>query len=102
MDVAKMMKQAQQMQKQMLEAQKRVEAFEVEGISGGGMVSIVLTGAHKMKSISVNNSLLEDKEADVLEDLILAAYNDAWEKVQQKTKEEMGEVLPNGQSLPFL
>lgn len=102
MDVAKMMKQAQQMQKQMLEAQKRVEAFEAEGISGGGMVTIVLTGTHKMKSISVNNSLLEDKEADVLEDLILAAYNDAWEKIQHKTKEEMGDVLPNGHGLPFL
>ena len=65
MDFSKMMKQAQQLQKDMAEAQKRIESMEVEGISGGGMVTLTLQGNGKMKNISINNSLFEEKEPEI-------------------------------------
>jgi DNA-binding YbaB/EbfC family protein len=100
MDFSKMMKQAQQLQKDMAEAQKRIESMEVEGISGGGMVTLTLQGNGKMKNISINNSLFEEKEPEIVEDLVVAAYNEAWEKMEKKRSEEMGGLM-GGASLPF-
>jgi len=100
MDFSKMMKQAQHLQKEMAEAQKRIESMEVEGISGGGMVALTLQGSGRMKNISINNSLLEEKESEIIEDLVVAAFNDAWDKIEKKRSEEMGGLM-GGASLPF-
>ena len=101
MDFSKMMKQAQQMQKQMSEVQKRIEEMESEGISGGGLISIVLSGKGEMKKISINDSLVKEDEIDILEDLIIAAHNDALKKLEARKSQEMDGVsgglkLPSG------
>lgn len=99
MDLSKMMKQAQGLQKQLAEAQKRIESMEVEGISGGGMVTVKLLGNGKMQKISLNNALLEEKETDMIEDLIIAAYHEAWEKLEKKKTAEMSGF--SAASMPF-
>lgn len=100
MDFSKMMKQAQNLQKELAAAQKRIEELEIEGMSGGGMVTVVLLGNGKMKGISLNTSLLEEKDPDILEDLIVAACHDAWEKLEKKRNEEMGGLSMD--KVPFL
>jgi len=99
------MKQAQQMQEKMQQAQQEVANVEVHGESGAGMVKVTMTGRHDVKSINIDPSLLtEDK--DILEDLIAAAVNDAVRKVEQETKDMMSSVtngipLPPGFKMPF-
>lgn len=93
MDLSKMMKQAQEMQKKLMEVQRRIEELEVEGISGGGMVSIVIDGKGSLKSVVINKALLEEKEPDIIEDLIIAAYNEARTKLEEKKAEEMGDLV---------
>jgi len=99
------MKQAQQMQEKMQQAQQEVANVEVNGESGAGMVKVTMTGRHDVKSINIDPSLLtEDK--DILEDLIAAAVNDAVRKVEQETKDMMSSVtngipLPPGFKMPF-
>jgi DNA-binding YbaB/EbfC family protein len=97
MDFSKMMKEAQRLQKQLTEAQKRLAEMEIEGISGGGMVSVTLMGDGKMRRLHIDESLLSEK--DMLEDLIIAAYNDAQQKLEEKRTELMGVNLPAG--MPF-
>jgi len=100
-----LMKQAQQMQDKMQQAQEEVANVEVHGESGAGMVKVTMTGRHDVKSINIEPSLLsEDKE--ILEDLIAAAVNDAVRKVEQETKDMMSSVtsglpLPPGFKMPF-
>ncbi len=100
-----LMKQAQQMQEKMQQAQQEVANVEVHGESGAGMVKVVMTGRHDVKSINIDPAMLaEDKE--VLEDLIAAAVNDAVRKVEQETKDMMSSVtngipLPPGFKMPF-
>ena len=100
-----LMKQAQQMQEKMQEAQQEVANVEVSGESGAGMVKIVMTGKHDVKSVDIDPSLLqEDKE--ILEDMIAAAVNDAVRKVEEQTKDMMSSVtsgipLPPGFKMPF-
>jgi len=100
-----MMKQAQQMQENMKRAQEEVASLEVTGKSGGGLVTVTMTGRHDVRNIDIDDSLMnEDKE--MLEDLVAAAVNDAVRQVEQKTKEHMGDAmsgmgLPPGFNLPF-
>lgn len=100
-----LMKQAQEMQEQMKKAQEEVAKMEVTGEAGAGMVSIVMTGQHDVRKVSIDDSLLsEDKE--MLEDLIAAAVNDAVRKVEAESKEKMsgmtaGLNLPPGFKMPF-
>ena len=100
-----LMKQAQEMQEQMKKAQEAVAKMEVTGESGAGMVSVVMTGQHDVRKVSIDDSLLsEDKE--MLEDLIAAAVNDAVRKVEAESKEKMsgmtaGLNLPPGFKMPF-
>ena len=93
MDLSKMMKQAQEMQKKLVEAQRRIEELQVEGISGGGMVSIVIDGKGALKSVTINKALLDEKEPDIIEDLIIAAHNEARTKLEEKKSEEMGDLV---------
>jgi len=103
--LAGLMKQAQSMQENMKKAQEEIAAAEVEGVSGAGLVTVVMTGRHDVKRVKVDPSLLsEDK--DMLEDLIAAAINDAVRKVEAVSQEKMagmtaGMPLPPGFKLPF-
>lgn len=99
------MKQAQQMQTQMQEAQEELGNLEVQGEAGGGMVSLVMTCRHEVRGIQIDAALLgEDK--DMLEDVLVAAFNDALRKVEKTTQEKYsgmtaGMGLPGGMKLPF-
>lgn len=99
MDFSGMMRQAQNMQKRMEELQKKLDEAETEGISGGGLVRVILSGKGELKKLELNASLCVAEEKDVLEDLVIAAHNDALKKISQKREEEMGELM-SGLKLP--
>jgi hypothetical protein len=103
--IGNLMKQAQKMQADAQKAQEEIAKLEVEGQSGGGLVKIVMTGAHEARRVSIDESLFAD-DKDMLEDLVAAAINDATQKVKKTTEERMGAVtsgmnLPAGMKLPF-
>lgn len=105
MNIQGLMKQAQMMQKRMAEEQAKLAEEEVEGTSGGGMVKVTLNGKFAMTKINIDKSLIDPEEAEVLEDLVLAAYNDAKDKVDAKMNESMssltGGLNLGGMKLPF-
>ena len=101
-----MMKQAQQMQEKMKTMQDELSLAEMTGSSGGGMVEVTMTGKHEVKRVKIDPSLIVPDDAEVLEDLIAAAFNDAKVKVETMMQEKMSELtgglqLPPGMSLPF-
>jgi nucleoid-associated protein EbfC len=101
-----MMKQAQQMQTKMAEMQAKLESTDVDGQSGGGMVKVRVNGKGDLKKISIDKSLCDPSEVEMLEDLILAAVNDAKGKTEALAAEQMsaltgGLKLPPGIKLPF-
>ncbi|MGB0712613.1 MAG: YbaB/EbfC family nucleoid-associated protein [Gammaproteobacteria bacterium] len=95
-----LMKQAQKMQQEMQKAQEEMAQMEVAGEAGGGLVRVVLTGKHEVRSVSIDDSLLGD-DKDMLEDLVAAAMNDAVKKVESATQERMSGMMPPGMNLPF-
>ena len=105
MNIQGIMKQAQMMQKKMEEEQTKLAQEEVEGSSGGGMVKVTLNGKFEMKKLSIDNSLVDPQDVEVLEDLIVAAYNDAKNKVDAKMQDSMsalsGGLNLGGLKLPF-
>jgi len=109
MDMEEMMKAAQQaaenIQKQMNEAQVRLDSIEVEGSSGGGLVKIRASAKGRILSVSIDDSLVVPEEKQMLEDLVTAAFNDARAKADQASNEEMQKVqsglpLPPGFQMP--
>lgn len=105
-DFNNMLKQAQELQKKMADAQKKVEELEAEGTSGGGLVKVKINGKNVTTSLRIDESLISKDEKEILEDLIVAALNDARENVQKKISEEMSSLtgglkLPPGMKLPF-
>jgi DNA-binding YbaB/EbfC family protein len=105
-NLGNMLKQAQQMQTRMAEMQAKLEATEVEGQAGGGMVKVKLTGKGDLRRVSIDPSLMTADDREVLEDLIVAAHADAKQKVEATMAEEMqkataGMGLPAGLKLPF-
>ena len=103
--IGQLMKQAQQMQEKMQKAQEELQNIIVQGESGGGMVKISITCKNEIKKIDVDDSLFSE-ERDMFEDLLIAAFNDAIRKAEQKTQESMsgmtsGLSLPPGMKLPF-
>jgi len=106
-DMAKLMKQAQEMQAKMAEAQARIAAIEAEGSAGAGMVRAVASAEGEVKSLTVDPALLDGShEKAVLEDLIVAAVNDATRKAREASQAELAKVtagleLPPGMKLPF-
>ncbi|MEM7236381.1 MAG: YbaB/EbfC family nucleoid-associated protein [Pseudomonadota bacterium] len=106
-DMSKLMKQAQEMQQKMMEAQERVAQITAEGTSGAGMVTAVATAQGELASLSVDPSLLDGtEEKEVLEDLIVAAVNDASQKAQAAGQAELAKIteglpMPPGMKLPF-
>ena len=106
MNIAKMMKQAQQMQAKLGELQSEMEASEFEGTAGGGAVKLKLTGKGHLTGITLDASLINADEKDMLEDLITVAHRDAKEKADAAMADAMGSLtggmnLPAGLKLPF-
>ncbi len=105
-NLGNMMKQAQQLQKKMAEAQDKLNDIEVEGTSGGGLVKVTATAKGAFKRILIDDSLIKADEKEILEDLIVAAINDAKQKGENAAQEAMksltgGLPLPPGMKLPF-
>ena len=96
---AQMMKQAQELQGRMAEMQAEMERTSCEGRAGGGMVVVTLSGKGDMVGVKIDPSLLKPEEAEILEDLLVAAHNDAKTKVDEAMKEKM-KSLTGGLPLP--
>lgn len=105
-NLGQMLKQAQQMQARMQEMQERLAAVEVTGTSGGGMVTVTLSGKGDVKKIKLDKSIVDPNEVEVLEDLVVAAFNDAKSRVERQVADETEKLtgglnLPPGMKLPF-
>ena len=105
-NLVQMLKQAQQMQARMTEMQAKLAEIEVTGTAGGGMVQVTLNGKGEVKKLKLDKSAVDPNETEVLEDLILAAFNDAKARADRLATEEMekltgGLKLPPGMKLPF-
>ena len=104
-DFSDLITQAKKMQEKMKEAQEALKKIEVEGISGGNAISVIMNGEGELKRISLDENLLKESK-EIVEDLIVAAHNDAKSKLKKKTSEEISKVaggvnLPPGFKLPF-
>ncbi|HTH15829.1 MAG TPA: YbaB/EbfC family nucleoid-associated protein [Magnetospirillum sp.] len=105
-NLGNLMKQAQQMQSKMAEMQAKLGELEVTGASGGGMLKVTLNGKFELKGIKIDPSLVTPDDVEVLEDLIVAAFNDAKVKAETAMQDEMSKItgglnLPAGMKLPF-
>jgi DNA-binding YbaB/EbfC family protein len=105
-DMMGMMKQAKQLQERMEALQQEIALTEIEGSAGGGLVTVVMTGKSEMKKIHIDPSLLKPEESEILEDLIVAAANDARARAEAALAEKMREMtgglqLPPGMKLPY-
>ena len=103
--IGQLMKQAQQMQANLKKAQEEMASITVTGESGAGMVRITMSCQHQVKSVAIDDNLLEE-DKEMLEDLVTAAFNDAIRKVEQTVQERFsgmtaGLGLPPGMKLPF-
>jgi len=106
MDFLGMMKKAEELQKNMQQMQEQLGQATVEGSSGGGLVSVTLTGKGEMKGLKIDPSLFKEDDVEVLEDLIVTAHNEAKSKAEQMMQQKMAEAtaglpLPPGMKLPF-
>lgn len=105
-NLSQMMKQAQEMQTKMAQMQEKLGEIEVSGQSGAGMVTATLNGKGEMRGLKIDKSLVDPDDVEVLEDLVVAAVNDAKGKVEAQVQEETqrlmgGMKLPPGMKLPF-
>jgi DNA-binding YbaB/EbfC family protein len=105
-DYNQFLKQAQGLQKKMQEMQDQMANAEYVGRSGGGLVNITVTGRGEVRKINIDSSLLKPEEKEILEDLIVAAFNDAKQKVDQDSQNSMSNTfgdlsLPPGLKMPF-
>jgi nucleoid-associated protein EbfC len=105
-DVLGMMKQVQAMQAKMQALQAELEQLEVEGQSGGGLVKVRMTAKGEMKGLAIDPSVIVPDEREILEDLVMAAHNDARSTAERLTQEKMADVtaglpIPPGMKLPF-
>ena len=96
-----MMKQAQKLQSQMMKLQEELADKTVESSSGGGMVTVVANGRQQIVSIQIENEVVDPNDVDMLQDLVLAAVNDALSKAQEMVSSEMGK-LTGGLNIPGL
>lgn len=103
--MAGLMKQAQMMQEKMQKMQEELANAEVTGEAGAGMVSVVMTGRHDVRRVSIDDSLLEE-DKEILEDLVAAAVNDAVRKIEKNSQDRMASMtaglqMPPGFKMPF-
>ena len=96
-----MMKQAQKLQSQMVKLQEELADRTVESSSGGGMVTVVANGRQQIASIQIENEVVDPDDVEMLQDLVLAAVNDALAKAQEMVSSEMGK-LTGGMNIPGL
>ena len=96
MNIQAMMKQAQQMQERL---QKQMSELRVEGNAGGGMVTVVVNGAKQVQSLKIDPEVVSKEDVDMLQDLIMAAINDAQRKADDAMAQQMGGMLPPGMKL---
>jgi DNA-binding YbaB/EbfC family protein len=106
MDFMKVMRQAQEMQSKMQALQDELATLEVQGVAGGGMVTVTMTAKGDLKGVAIDPVLLKPDEAEILEDLLVAAHADARRKGEAAAQEKMkaataGLPLPPGMKLPF-
>jgi DNA-binding YbaB/EbfC family protein len=99
MNIQQMMKQAQQMQERL---QKQMAETRVEATAGGGMVTVVMNGAKQVQSLTIDPEAVSKDDVEMLQDLILAALNDAHRKVDEALSQQMQGMLPPGMKLPGL
>ena len=104
-DFTDLITQAKKMQEKMKETQEALKKIEVEGISGGNAIRVIMNGDGELKKVSLDENLLKESK-EIVEDLIVAAHNDAKSKLKKKTSEEISKVtgdvsLPPGFKLPF-
>jgi DNA-binding YbaB/EbfC family protein len=104
-NIGNMMKQVQEMQTKMADMQARLDEMNVTGQAGAGLVKVTLNGKNLMQSIEVDDSLMKPDEKEILEDLLMAAYNEARAKVDQLVADQMKDVtggmaLPPGFNIP--
>jgi len=97
MNIQQMMKQAQQMQEML---QKQMAELKVEATSGGGMVTVVLNGSKQLQTIKLDPEVVSKDDVEMLQDLIVAAVNDAQRKVDEAMAQKMGGMLPPGMKIP--
>ena len=97
MNIQEMMKQAQQMQERL---QKEMTALTVEGNAGGGMVTVRINGAKQVQSIAIDPEVVSKEDVGMLQDMIVAAINDAQRKADEAMAQKMGGMLPPGMKLP--
>lgn len=105
-NLSALMKQAQKAQERMLQLRENLENLEAEGQAAAGMVKVKMNGKYKVRSLKIDPSLINQDEAEVMEDLVVAALNDGISKVEALTQEQMQEVtgglnLPAGMKMPF-
>lgn len=96
-----LMKQAQAMQKQYMDAQEKINSQEYTGSSGGEMVVATIDGKGEAKSIKIDPSLFDKDEVEMLEDLIITAFKNAKRKLDEQSKDTMSGILPPGMNMPF-
>jgi len=97
----KLMKQAQQMQAKMMQIQEELEKRTVEASSGGGMVKAVVNGKFELLSLTIEKSVVDPEDVEMLQDLVVAAVNEAIRMAQEMTREEMAKVT-GGMNIPGL
>jgi len=97
MNIQQMMKQAQQMQERL---QKQMAELRVEGNAGGGMVTVVINGAKQVQSLKIDPEVVSKDDVEMLQDMIVAAINDAHRKAEESMSNTMGSMLPPGVKLP--
>jgi hypothetical protein len=105
-NLGNMLKQAQELQNKMADIQAKLSDVELDGSAGGGMVTVTLNGKGDMRRVKIDPALADPNEVEILEDLLVAASNDAKAKVEAYVQEEMGKLtgglnLPAGLKLPF-
>ena len=105
-NIGQMLKQAQEMQAKMADMQAQLADITVDGVAGAGLVTVTLNGKGEMKGLKVDPSLIKPDEAEILEDLVVAAHADAKAKAEAKAAEAMKDLtggleLPPGMTLPF-
>jgi len=96
-NIQQMMKQAQQMQERL---QQQMAELRVEGDAGGGMVKVVINGAKQVQSLKIDPEVVSKDDLEMLQDLIVAAINDAHRKADEEMAQKMGGMLPPGMKLP--
>lgn len=100
-DLSKLLKQAQKMQSQVMKAQDEFKKQEVDGTAGGGMVTLKLNGANELVSLKINRDVVDPDDVEMLEDLIVAAFTSAQEKIKSLSDSTFG-ALTGGMNLPGL